>query len=128
MDADSGTAGLTGQRDDPAERGRIARPAQVERSLRREDARAAVSTGTVRSGGMSTPSAGTDPVTEVSVWFARRKFVLTVERDERHDDWSAALSSRRRLGRGRVLQARYGTGATAAEAALRARERYQQEQ
>ena len=66
-----------------------------------------------------------DPVSTVVAWFRARKLGLVVERDEGHGDWAARVTQ---LCGGRVLQARYGSGPTAAEAALRAQERYGQEQ
>jgi hypothetical protein len=66
-----------------------------------------------------------DPVSTVVAWFRARKLGLVVERDEAHGDWVARVTQ---LRGGRVLQARYGSGPTAAEAALRAQERYGQEQ
>jgi hypothetical protein len=48
-----------------------------------------------------------------------------VEHDKVHGDWVASLTKQRG---GRVLQARYGSGPTAAAAALRAQKRHEQEQ
>jgi hypothetical protein len=61
-----------------------------------------------------------DPVSTVVAWFRARKLGLVVERDEAHGDWAARVTRPRG---GRVLQARYGSGLTAAEAALRPQER-----
>jgi hypothetical protein len=66
-----------------------------------------------------------DPVSEIVSWFAQRKLGLVVERDDLHGDWMARLTRKRD---GRVLQPIYGSGPTPADAALRAQERYKQEQ
>ena len=62
-------------------------------------------------------------IEEVSTWFRERGFSIAVS--EQGDDWWASLTP---VDNPAAVVARYGRGDSAQSAALRARERYEQEQ
>jgi len=65
------------------------------------------------------------PTDDPDAYFASRGFALAVYEDAIEGDWSADLLSG---DRERMLQRRYGSGASANDAALRAQRRYHVEQ